>query len=58
MTLTRVFVQDRQYPQRPAPHSSIGYEVPGPHVIAMRRRGGQARRNPAPNDLSFGGRHA
>ena len=22
----------------------------------MRRRGGQARRNPAPNDLSFGGR--
>jgi len=41
MTLPRMLVQDRQDPQCPATHRSVGDKVPRPYVVSMRRRGRQ-----------------
>ena len=41
MALPRVFIQNRQHLQGAATHGRIRNEVPCPHMVPMRRRGGQ-----------------
>jgi hypothetical protein len=58
MAFAGVFVQDRQDPQRAAPHCCIGNEVLGPDVPAMGRLDGEPGRDAVPHDLALGRRHS
>ena len=57
MALAGVFIQDRQHPQRTAPHSRIGNEVPSPDVTAMRGLDWPPGRDAAPHNLALGRWH-